>query len=149
MCTVRTVDVKSVRLDDIFVALSVAGVVAGVNEPDVVNVKSSIGEDFELVFGQLSQVQSVSTPNNRRCRWSRHVALDLDIVSNSGRNLIQFLGFVQWYNRHAYTSTQPNKIENTKNKEQRREEIEIVDPFFFFGGGGNWFKRQIDAEMFR
>jgi hypothetical protein len=112
------VNVKSVRLDDVFVALGVAGVVAGVNEPDVVNVKGSVGEDFELVFGQLGQVQSVPPPNDRRCRRSRHVALDLDIVANSGRNLIQFQGFVQRHNRYAYTREREKR--NLKKNCERR-----------------------------
>jgi len=70
-----TVNVKDVSLDDIFVPLGVAGVVASVNETDVVDVETAIGKDFELIFsltrwmlvGELTQIQSVTAPHYRRC----------------------------------------------------------------------------------
>lgn len=69
-------NVKDVSLDDIFVPLGVAGVVASVNESDVVDVETPVGKDFELIFGALSrrvlvgeltQIQSVTAPHYRRC----------------------------------------------------------------------------------
>ena len=92
-------------LDDVFVALGVAGVVSGVNETNVVDVESSVGEDFEFLFCQLSQVESVSAPHDRRRRRSSHVAFDLDIVAYSRRDLIQFQSFVQRHHRDTYLYT--------------------------------------------
>lgn len=43
-------NVKDVGLDDIFVPLGVAGVVARMDETDVVDVERPIREDFELVL---------------------------------------------------------------------------------------------------
>lgn len=70
-----TVNVKDVSLDDIFVPLGVAGVVASVDETDVVDVETAIRKDFELIFGltwwmlvgELTQIQSVTAPHYRRC----------------------------------------------------------------------------------
>lgn len=93
--------VKNVSLNDVFVPLGVAGVVSSVNEPNIVDVKGSIGEDFQLLFGQLSQVESVTSPDDRWSRRSRHVALDLNVVADSGRDLIQFQGFIQRHHRYT------------------------------------------------
>lgn len=80
----HTVNVEDVSLDDVFVALGVAGVVAGVNQSNVVDVEGSVREDFEFLFGQLSQVESVSSPDDRRSWRSSHVAFDFNIVTDSG-----------------------------------------------------------------
>ena len=96
-----TVHVQDVRLDDIFVALSVARVIACVDQSDVVNVERAIGEHFELVLAKLRQVKAVAAPHDRRTRRSRHVALDLDVVADAGHQLVHFQRLVQRHHRDA------------------------------------------------
>ena len=92
---------EDVSLYDVFVTLGVAGVVARVDESYVVDVQRSVGEDFELLLGELGEVESVPAPDDRWRRWTCHVALDLDIVTDTSRHLVQFQRLIQWHHRNA------------------------------------------------
>ena len=78
-------NLEDVGLDDVFVALGVARVIAGVDETDVADVEGSVREDFELVLAQLRQVETVTAPHDRRTGRSAHVAFDLDVVTDTRR----------------------------------------------------------------
>ena len=92
---------KDVSLYDVFVTLGVAGVVAGVNQSHIVDVERSVGEDFEFFLCQLREIESVTTPYDG-WRWRPgHIALDLDIVTDTSRHLVQFERLIQRHHRHA------------------------------------------------
>lgn len=93
--------VQDVRLDDVLIALSVARVVARVDEAHAVDVERAVREHLELVLGELRQVEPVPAPDDRRRRRSRHVALDLDVVAHARRDLVHLERFVQRDHGHT------------------------------------------------
>ena len=90
-----TVDAEDVRLDDIFVALGMTGVIAGVDQLDVVDIEGAVGKDLEFVLGQLGQIESVASPDDWRIGRTGHVAFDFDVVADAGREVIHFQSLVQ------------------------------------------------------
>jgi hypothetical protein len=83
-----TVHSEYVRLYDVLVALCVTRVVAGVDELDPSQVQGSVAEHPHLILVEGRQIGLVASPHDGRGWSPSHVALDLNIVPHTGRQVV-------------------------------------------------------------
>lgn len=89
-----TVHSQHVRLHNIFVTLCMTRVVAGVNQLDSSQVQGSVTEHPHLILIEGCQISLVPSPYDGG-RWrSSHITLNLDIVPDTGRQMVHLQGLV-------------------------------------------------------
>lgn len=96
-----TVYSEDMSLHDVSVPLSMAGVVACMEELYPGEVEASIGKDSHIILSQQSQVCLVPSPDKRRGRRSTYVTLNLHIVTHPCRKVVRLQGLVQWHHRET------------------------------------------------
>jgi len=89
-----TVHSQHVCLHNIFVALCMTRVVASMDQLDSSQVQGSVAEHPHLILIERCQISLVASPYDGR-RWSSgDIALNLDVVPDTGRQVVHLQGLV-------------------------------------------------------